>query len=90
MFGKKVVFTGKLTSMTRREAFQLAVDVGAKPVGSVSGKTDYLILGGHTNPAATDRRPRSKHKKALQLVDQGKPIRIIDEEELFCLIAGDV
>lgn len=41
LFGKKAVFTGKLTSMDRREACQLTVDVGARPVESASGKTDY-------------------------------------------------
>ncbi|MDE0268741.1 MAG: DNA-directed RNA polymerase subunit alpha [Acidimicrobiaceae bacterium] len=88
LFGKKVVFTGTLMSMPRREAFQSAVDVGARPMGSISGRTDYLILG-HTNSAATGERTNSKHQKALQLKDQGNPIRIIDEDEFFCLIAGD-
>lgn len=86
--GKKVVFTGTLKSMTRSEAEQLAVDAGARPVGSVSGKTDYMVVG-YANSALADGHPRGNHKKALQFKDQGNPIRIIDEDEFFCLIAGD-
>ncbi len=31
----------------------------------------------------------SKHRKALEFRDRGMPISIIDEDEFFCLLAGD-
>ncbi|MEO5375293.1 MAG: NAD-dependent DNA ligase LigA [Alphaproteobacteria bacterium] len=43
--GKTVVFTGTLTTMTRDEAKARALALGAKVAGSVSRKTDYVVVG---------------------------------------------
>src|SRR5467141_808612 len=56
--GKSFVFTGALTNRSREEAGQLVMQHGAKVSGSVSKKTDYVIVG-------TD--PGSKYDKAKEL-----------------------
>ena len=56
--GKTVVFTGSLDRMTRAEAKALAEQLGAKVAGSVSRKTDYVVLGADAG---------SKAKKAGEL-----------------------
>ena len=70
--GLSFVITGTLPSLSREQAEDLIKDNGGKVVGSVSKKTDYLVLG---------ENPGSKHTKALEL---GVPI--LSEEGLRKLI----
>ncbi len=60
--GKSFVFTGGLANRSREEAGELVLQHGGKVSGSVSKKTDYVVVG-------TD--PGSKHDKAKEL---GVPI----------------
>jgi DNA ligase (NAD+) len=46
MSGKGFVLTGTLASMSREEAKARPLALGAKVSGSVSGKTDYVVVGG--------------------------------------------
>jgi len=89
LFGCKIVFTGKLASMPRREAFQLAVDAGARPTTTVSRFTDYLVTGMQHLSVVGESGLSSKHRKALDLNARGIPIGIIDEDDFMCLLAGD-
>tara|TARA_Y100001954_G_scaffold229263_1_gene274974 strand:- start:26 stop:2146 length:2121 start_codon:yes stop_codon:yes gene_type:complete len=72
--GKTVVFTGTLETMTRSEAKVKAESLGAKVSGSVSKKTDYVIVGADAG---------SKAKKAA---DFG--ITVLSEENWQDMIGG--
>ena len=67
IFGKTIVFTGTLSSLTRSEAKSKALAFGAKVAGSVSTNTDYVVAGENAG---------SKLKKAQEL-----GVKVITEEE---------
>lgn len=71
--GKTLCVTGKLEHFSRDEINAKIAELGAKAVGSVSSKTDYLI----TNEASGS----SKYKKAQEF-----GIPIITEEEFLSMI----
>jgi DNA ligase (NAD+) len=70
--GKSFVFTGGLANRSREEAGELVQQHGGKVSGSVSKKTDYVVVG-------TD--PGSKYDKAKEL-----GVAILTEQEFEKLI----
>jgi len=70
--GKKFVFTGGLSSISRPDASDLVKQVGGIVSSSVSKDIDYVVAGG---------KPGSKYKKAEKL-----GLNIINEEEFKELV----
>jgi len=71
---KTFVLTGKLEGYTRGELKDLLSSLGARVTGSVSSKTDYLVVG---------ENPGSKYDRAQEL-----EIPILSEDELQQLLAS--
>jgi DNA ligase (NAD+) len=57
--GKTIVVTGSLESMTRDEAKEAIRARGGRAVGSVSGETDYLVVG--TDPGRSKLSAAEQH-----------------------------
>ncbi|HSR56298.1 MAG TPA: NAD-dependent DNA ligase LigA [Alphaproteobacteria bacterium] len=54
--GKTVVFTGTLSTMGRKEAKAKAEGLGARVSGSVSKKTDFVVIGADPGSKATNAK----------------------------------
>ena len=81
--GKKIVFTGSLVSMTRREAELAIMRAGGIPVSSVSAKTNMVVFG-YQHPSVLKGKPLSgKLQMAHQLRVEGAEIEVVDEAQFL-------
>jgi DNA ligase (NAD+) len=71
--GKSIVVTGELASMSRDEAEEAVRRAGGSPTGSVSAKTDYLVVG--EKPGSTKLRAAEKH--GTKQIDEDAFLRLI-------------
>jgi DNA ligase (NAD+) len=72
--GKTLVLTGTLPTLSRQQATDLITAAGGKVAGSVSPKTDYVVVGEDAG---------SKLAKAREL-----GVELLDEAELRSLVEG--
>ncbi len=79
LYQKRVVFTGTLESMSRREAAQRVVNTGGIVSDRVSSDTDFLVMGIQDYSKFADGKESNKTKKAKELIKKGRSIQIIDE-----------
>jgi len=65
LVGKTFVLTGTLASMSREEAKEKLIELGAKVASSVSKKTDYVIVGDEPGTKAD-----KAHKLGIAMLDE--------------------
>lgn len=90
LYGRVVVFTGKLTSMTRQTAWDEVGNAGGFPERYTTKRTNVLVLGDF-NPATL--RPGAafsgKARKAFQLQDEGQDIELMTEADFLQVLDGN-
>lgn len=89
LFGRVVVFTGKLWSMVRRDAWNECARVGAMPELDTTKRTNVLVVG-DLNPAYL--RPgeslSAKARKAFALQEKGQAIEVMTEDDFLRCLDG--
>ena len=96
--GQLVVFTGKLSSLGRREARAHVLRLGGQTAEDVNAKTTMLVVGSEgfvpavaseaqDEPDRTAAQKSIKLKRAEELKAEGTVIRVVAEDE-FCEMVG--
>lgn len=80
LFGELLVFTGSL-EIPRREAAELAANVGCTVAPGVTKKTTMLVVGDQDIKKLAGKAKSAKHLKAEQLIEKGQKIRILKESD---------
>lgn len=84
-----VVFTGKI-SMLRAKAADLAAAAGADVDEDVTKRTTILVVGDQDLRYTTGEEKSAKHRKAEQLIADGRVLRIVGEGDFLRLIEQDM
>jgi DNA polymerase-3 subunit epsilon len=83
--GEELVFTGALR-IPRREAAVMAARVGCNVSDSVKKTTTMLVVGDQDLLKLAGHEKSSKHRKAEELIKNGRTIRILRETDFACLV----
>lgn len=81
VYGKTLVFTGECRIGDTEEIMQIFEAMGAVVRQSVSGKTDYLIVGDFGSLDWSYGNYGSEIAKAMELQDGGKKVKVVNETD---------
>ena len=81
-YNKKVVFTGILSGIERKDAAEIIKKMGADIDTSISRKTDFVVVGLGAGPA--------KLKKIGEYNQSGSRIKMINEDEFLEMVASQL
>jgi len=86
LFGKNVVITGIFNYGTQYDIHRILRDAGAYKQSAVSGKTDYVVVGGRTQ-ASRGSGGGYIYSTSKEMKAKSRNIPIISEDELM-IMAG--
>ena len=89
--GERVVFTGRLVSLSRRDARALVSRLGGTPIDDVNAKATMLVVGAAGEPGdnAAAERGKSRKIRRVEAINARHPdrVRVVTEDQ-FCELAG--
>ncbi len=85
--GKTFCLTGEFEFGSRSEVESALCQKGGTPVGSVTRKTDCLVVGSKGSEAWSNGNYGTKVKKAMELQEKGISIRIVKEQNICSLLS---
>ena len=85
-YGLYFCFTGKLDSMTRKEANTIVALTGGIPEKSVTKNTNILVVGEQDWRVVGESGLSSKMKKAQSLLENGQNIEIMTEDDFIKML----
>lgn len=89
LYNQALVFTGNLSSISRKEAMQIVVNIGGVIRSTVSKRTNFLVVGNQDKKLVGVSGTSSKERKAAELILEGYDIRVIDEDQFMSLLPSD-
>jgi DNA polymerase III subunit epsilon len=84
--GEVIAFTGSL-QIPRREAAELAAQLGCEVSPGVTRKTTILVVGDIDITRLAGHEKSTKHRKAEDLISQGAAIKIVRETDFLKLVS---
>ena len=85
LYCEVIAFTGALL-IPRKEAADLAANIGCKVTPGVTKKTTLLVVGDQDLSKLSGKDKSSKHIKAEELISEGQSIRILKESDFEELV----
>lgn len=80
------VFTGTLSSMTRKQAQAVVSSLKGKHKSTVTQETTLLIIGNQQIDLLNDNQQSKKIIEANRLKSEGKEIQFLNEKEFIRLV----
>ena len=85
--GEKIVFTGKLDTLSRKQAQDLVSALGGKPQEAVTKDTTILVIGKATISLFQEDSRSLKMQKVEALQQEGRPICVLSEKTFLERVA---
>lgn len=87
LYGKQVVFTGALHSMSRNDAWIEIAKIGAIPTENVTKETNVIVVGQQDlSKLKLGNNQSKKFVKAEKLKARGQDIEVIDERDFLAYL----
>lgn len=84
LYGKRVVFTGELSSMTRAEAWKMVGSLGGFPQRGITRETNFLVMGDQDLGVLRLGETRSaKFREAKKRKVEGQNIEVMSEADFL-------